>query len=195
MKKFRVWLFVAFLMAAAVAFRVLPVGDALMALLEWMRRLGPWGPVAAAILYVPAAVCMVPGSALTLCAGFLFGVPKGMVAMSLGSVAGACAAVLVGRVVARDWVRAKMAGHPRFHAVSQAVGREGFKMVFLLRLSPAFPFNLLNYAFSMTPISFGRYALASWLGMFSSCIMRSARVYQPSIKAVAASSKPRSMAL
>ncbi len=91
--------------------------------------------------------------------------------MSIGSTLGACAAFQVGRRVSRGWVEKRMSGNATFHAVSQAVGKEGFKVVLLTRLSPVFPFNVLNYAFGLTTVSFWQYALASWIGMLPGTIL------------------------
>ncbi|HEX72269.1 MAG TPA: TVP38/TMEM64 family protein, partial [Candidatus Hydrogenedentes bacterium] len=108
---------------------------------------------------------------ISLGAGFLFGVVVGTIAVSLGSTLGACAAFLVGRTVARDWVSQKVRGNAKFAAVSDAVAREGFKVVLLTRLSPVFPFNLLNYAYGLTEVPFWKYALASWIGMLPGTIL------------------------
>jgi uncharacterized membrane protein YdjX (TVP38/TMEM64 family) len=101
----------------------------------------------------------------------LFGVVTGTIAVSLGSTTGACAAFLVGRTIARDWVNQKVQGNARFSTVSDAVAREGFKIVFLTRLSPVFPFNLLNYAYGLTTVPFWKYALASWIGMLPGTVL------------------------
>ncbi len=139
--------------------------------LEWVQGIGPWGPLAIAAFYIPACVFLLPGSVITLAAGFLFGVGMGTVSVSVGSTLGACAAFLVGRTVVRGWVSKKIEANPRFAAIDKAVGREGFKIVLLTRLSPVFPFNFLNYAFGLTDVSFGRYALASWIGMLPGTLM------------------------
>jgi uncharacterized membrane protein YdjX (TVP38/TMEM64 family) len=121
--------------------------------------------------YVAATVLFVPGSILTLGAGFVFGVVGGTLSVSVASTLGALAAFLVGRYVARGWVAAKTADNPRFAAIDEAVGREGWKIVFLTRLSPVFPFNLLNYAYGLTSVSTPAYFLASWIGMLPGTIM------------------------
>jgi uncharacterized membrane protein YdjX (TVP38/TMEM64 family) len=143
----------------------------LASFLEWVQGIGPWGAVLVAAAYVPAAVLLLPGAPLTLGAGFLFGVARGTVIVSLGSTAGAAAAFLVARRLARDRVARLMAGRPRLAAVGRAVETEGFKIVLLTRLSPAFPFNLLNYAFGLTSVPFRKYVLASWIGMLPGTIM------------------------
>ena len=159
------------LAALALAGFWLPVKDAIEAFLTWTRGLGTWGPAVVAGLYILAALALVPGSLLTLGAGFLFGLGAGVITVSVGATLGAAAAFLTGRYLARDWIAGMLAGHPRLAALDEALGREGFKLVLLLRLSPLFPFNLLNYALGLTRVSFGHYLLASWLGMLPGTLM------------------------
>jgi uncharacterized membrane protein YdjX (TVP38/TMEM64 family) len=149
----------------------MPDRNILVWLLEWVQGIGFWGGVLFAAAYVPAAVLLVPGSLLTLGAGFVFGVAKGTLIVSAGSTAGAAASFLVARTVARDWVSRRLAGRPRLAAIGRAVEKEDFKLVLLARLSPVLPFNLLNYAFGLTRVRFGKYLLASWIGMLPGTVM------------------------
>ncbi len=162
---------ILFVVGLAAALFLLPVKQYVLHVLEWSRGLGIWGPFFLAIFYVIATVLFLPGSILTLGAGALFGVAKGFPAVWIGATIGACAAFLVGRTLARGWVARKVEGNPKFAAIEEAVGREGFKIVLLLRLSPVFPFNLLNYALGLTKVSFGQYALASFIGMIPGGLM------------------------
>ena len=150
---------------------LLPVKQYLVNFLGWAQSLGSWGPLFVALFYIVACVFLLPGSVLTLGAGFLFGVPVGLVSAWMGATLGACAAFLLGRTLARDWVASRVSNNPKFTAVDKAVGREGFKIVLLLRLSPVFPFNFLNYALGLTKVSFGKYALASFIGMLPGGLM------------------------
>jgi len=150
---------------------LLPVRDWLISLLDWTQGLGFWGPVFVAAFYVVACIFLLPGSVLTLGAGFLFKVLVGTITVSIGSTLGACAAFLVGRTVARGWISKKVAANQKFAAIDDAVARQGFKIVLLTRLSPVFPFNLLNYAFGLTKVAFWKYALASWIGMLPGTLM------------------------
>ncbi len=161
-------LVVAALVAALV---LLPIDEWMTAALDWVDGLGWWGPVALVGMYIVACVFLIPGSILTLGAGAAFGVVKGSITVSVAATLGAAAAFLVGRYVARAWVEKKVAGNERFAAVDEAVGREGFKIVFLTRLSPVFPFSILNYAYGLTAVSFRNYFLASWVGMIPGTIM------------------------
>ena len=159
------------LVAAGVAVALLPVHAFLDRFLHWVEGLGPLAPVVIAAAYVPATVLFVPGSLITVGAGFVAGVLWGTVAVSVGSTLGATAAFLVGRHLLRDAVEARLARHPRFRAVQQAVGQGGLRLVLLTRLSPVFPFSFLNYAFGVTPVRLGDYVLGSWLGMLPATVL------------------------
>lgn len=154
---------------AAILF--LPVREYLVRFLDWVQGVGFWGPVVVVCVYVAACLLFVPGSVLTLGSGFLFGVVQGTVVVSVASTIGASLAFLLGRTLARGWVESKTAVSPRFQALDRAVGDHGFKIVLLTRLSPAFPFNLLNYAYGVTQVSFWKYVLASWIGMLPGTVM------------------------
>ena len=138
---------------------------------EWVDSLGFWGPLVFIAGYALATVAFIPGSLLTLGAGVLFGVVEGSIIISVSSTLGAVAAFLVGRYLARDWVAGMIKGNDKFSAIDQAVGDEGWKIVGLTRLSPIFPFNLLNYAFGLTKVSLKEYFIASWIGMMPGTVM------------------------
>ncbi len=137
----------------------------LAAALAWTAAAGPVGQAAFIGLYVLACVAFLPGSVLTLGAGAAFGLGKGFVLVSIGSTVGAAASFIVGRYFLRDWVSKRLKKVPAFEAVAGAVGQEGWKVVFLTRLSPVLPFNLLNYGYGLTTVGLGEYTLASWIGM------------------------------
>ncbi|MEG4346116.1 TVP38/TMEM64 family protein [Microcoleus sp. A003_D6] len=139
--------------------------------LESIASLGPWGPAAFILIYIVATVLFIPGSLLTLGSGVLFGVVGGSVCVSIGSILGATCAFLVGRYLTRDWVSKQIEGNQKFKAIDSAVASEGWKIVLLTRLSPIFPFNLLNYAFGVTQVSLKDYFLASWIGMIPGTVM------------------------
>src|SRR6202171_1071995 len=145
--------------------------DTIAAFLEWVQGAGLWGALLFGLAYIPAAVLFVPAACLPLDAGFVFVVAKGTVIVSLGSTAGAAAAFIVARTAGHDWVVGRMAGYPALDAIGRAVESEAFKVVLLTRLSPLFPFNLLNYAFGLSSVPFKTYLLASWIGMLPGTIM------------------------
>jgi uncharacterized membrane protein YdjX (TVP38/TMEM64 family) len=157
--------------ALIIAARYFQVQDLLEPALEWVGQLGPWGPVIFIAVYVVATVAFIPGSVLTLGAGALFGVLGGSIYVSIASTLGATAAFLIGRYLAREAIARKMKDNERFAAIDRAVASEGWKIVGLTRLSPVFPFTLLNYAFGLTRVKVGHYMLASWIGMMPGTVM------------------------
>ncbi len=138
--------------------------------LQWVDDLGAIAPIAFMLIYIVATVAFLPGSVLTLGAGVLFGVVQGSLYVFVGATIGATCAFLVGRYLARGWISKKIAGNQKFSAIDQAVGKEGFKIVALTRLSPIFPFNLLNYGLGVTGVSLKDYVLAS-VGMIPGTVM------------------------
>jgi uncharacterized membrane protein YdjX (TVP38/TMEM64 family) len=152
------------LMGAALALLILlgrQAGVYLPPFVTWVESLGVWGPVVFVAGYVVAAVAFVPGSILTLAAGAIFGLGKGVVIVFIAALLGSSAAFLVARYVARPAIERRLAGNTRFTAIDRAVGAQGRKIVFLLRLSPVFPFNLLNYALGLTKVRFRDFFIAS----------------------------------
>ncbi|MBI4595562.1 MAG: TVP38/TMEM64 family protein [Candidatus Tectomicrobia bacterium] len=164
-------LLVAFIIVLLIALQYLQVQEIMRSALVWVAHLGNWGPVIFITIYILACVFLLPGSILTLGAGVLFGVLKGSMIVSISSTLGATCAFLVGRYLARDWVSRKIQGYPKFKAIDETVAGEGWKIVCLTRLSPVFPFNLLNYAYGITKVSLRDYFLASWLGMMPGTVM------------------------
>jgi len=151
--------------AIVVALRSLPINEWIGLAVVWIdaHRTVAWAVFI--VTYVLATVLLMPAFLLTLAAGFVFGLPFGVALVSAGSTLGACSAFLIGRYFAREWVEKQIENHVRFRALDLATRHEGFVIVFLVRLSPVFPFNLINYGLSLTAVRFRDYALASWIGM------------------------------
>jgi uncharacterized membrane protein YdjX (TVP38/TMEM64 family) len=126
----------------------------------WIDSLGAVGAVAFMAGYVGATIALVPGSLLTLAAGALFGLVRGTVFVFIAATVGATAAFLISRYAARNAVLRRLGGEPRFRALDAAIEREGRKIVFLIRLSPVFPFNVTNYALGLTGIRLRDYVIA-----------------------------------
>jgi uncharacterized membrane protein YdjX (TVP38/TMEM64 family) len=138
--------------------------------LQWINGLGALGGVVFIAIYIIATLAFLPAAILTLGAGVIFGVIWGSLYVFIGATLGAVAAFLVGRYLARGWVKQKISSYQKFANIDQAVSKEGLKIVFLIRLSPLFPFNLLNYALGVTSVSLKDYFLAS-VGMIPGTIM------------------------
>ncbi len=161
----RILIVAAIVAAGTLAAWLLPVADWTTRLAAYAADTGPTGVIVFFSVYVVSTVALLPGVILTLAAGFAYGPVWGLAVASPASVAGATCAFVLGRTALRGWAQRQVERSPRMRAIDAAVEREGFKLVLLLRLSPVFPFNLLNYALSLTRVSLGRYILASAIGM------------------------------
>lgn len=137
-------------------------GGAIPRFASWVEGLGLWGPVVYILGYAAATVAFIPGSLLTLAGGAIFGILEGTAYVFVGATLGATLAFLVARYVARRPIERRLGENERFAAIDSAVARRGRRIVFLLRLSPIFPFVLLNYALGLTRVRLWDYVLASF---------------------------------
>jgi uncharacterized membrane protein YdjX (TVP38/TMEM64 family) len=128
------------------------IGAVVPVFAAWVGGLGAWGPIVFIGGYIVATVAFIPGSLLTLAAGAIFGIVKGVAFVFIGATLGASAAFLVARYGARRAIERRLAGNAKFAAIDRAIANEGRKIAVLLRLSPVFPFNLLNYGLGLTQI-------------------------------------------
>ncbi len=142
------------LVALIVLAKVLDLGERLVSVRDWIESLGALGPVAFCALYIVAAVAMVPGIALTVGAGALFGSVWGSVYVSIGSTMGAAMSFLIARYLARDSVSSWLSQSPRFRHLDDLTERHGAMIVAITRLVPIFPYNLLNYGYGLTKVPF-----------------------------------------
>lgn len=154
-----------------VIVRALPVDQAIDAVKSRAESLGFWGPFALGAAYVIAALAFVPGSALTLAAGAIFGLLWGTITVSVASTTAAALAFLIARYIAREKVARQAQKFPKFQAIDRAIGEGGWKIIAMLRLSPAVPFSLGNYLFGLTAVRFWHYVFASWLFMLPGTFM------------------------
>jgi uncharacterized membrane protein YdjX (TVP38/TMEM64 family) len=135
-----------------------------------VEGLGVWGPIVFIVAYAVATVAFVPGSLLTLAAGAIFGLASGIALVFVAATIGSTAAFLVSRYLARSAIEKRLSANAKFAAIDRAVGAQGRKIVFLLRLSPVFPFNLLNYGLGLTKVSLSDYVSAS-IGMLPGTLL------------------------
>lgn len=153
-----------------VASRFLDIRELVQTSLHWVESLGVLAPIMFILIYNLATVLFIPGSLLTLKGGCLFGVVWGSIYVTIAAMFGAICAFLIGRYLSRDWVCQQIEHHPKFKAINQYVKQEGWKIVLLTRLSPIFPFNLLNYLFGVTQVSIKDYVLGS-IGMIPATVV------------------------
>jgi uncharacterized membrane protein YdjX (TVP38/TMEM64 family) len=147
-------------------FRFLPVADWIEELKAYVRGRGLPGAAVFGLVYVGAS--LVPGgpaAILTLAAGAVYGVVPGTILVSLASTTAATAAFLLARGALRPRVQRMAEENRTFGSLNRAIQKQGTRIVALVRLSPAFPFTIVNYLFGLTPVPLGSYVLASWIAM------------------------------
>ncbi len=167
----------AILLAGAVALALValaaraPATEGARALAEHFRESGAVGLFVYALLYLAATAALLPAAVLTLWAGYAYGPVAGTFLVLPVATTAATFAFLLGRTIGRPWVARRLGGDPRLAAADEAIGRDGRRIVFLLRLSPIFPFSVLNYALSLTRVRLRDYVLATSFGMLPGTVL------------------------
>jgi len=159
------------LIALVVSARVFGLGEKLGELKDWIAEQGAWGPFIFAGAYALATVAAIPGSALTIAAGALFGSVIGVITVIFGATLGASLCFLIARYFAREAIASSMAKNEKFRKLDELTEKNGAIIVAITRLVPLFPFNLLNYGFGLTKVPFWTYVLWSFLCMLPGTIL------------------------
>jgi uncharacterized membrane protein YdjX (TVP38/TMEM64 family) len=164
-------LLIALIITILILAHALGASEKLGALREWIQSLGPLGPAAFVGLYVLGVVVGIPGSALTVAAGGLFGSFLGIILVSFASTLGASFSFLIARYFARDAIANRLSRREKFKRLDGMIEAHGAMIVVITRLIPIFPFNFLNYGFGLTKIPFWTYLFWSWLCMLPGTIL------------------------
>lgn len=172
LNKYWKWLAVGVaLIALSVAASFIPLAEWIETISDWVKTFGPFGVIVFVLIYAVATVLFMPGSVLTIAAGLIFGVALGTLAAWSGAVLGASLAFIVGRYLARSKIEEKTKDNEKFQAIDEAIGKRGWKIIGLLRLSPLIPFNASNYFYGITKVGFWPYVLASAGGMLPGTLL------------------------
>jgi uncharacterized membrane protein YdjX (TVP38/TMEM64 family) len=164
-RRFKAFRIVIIILVIGIAFLFFPIKQWISPLQDQIRSLGVMAPIVVIAGYVLFTVLLIPGSVLTIIAGGIFGLWEGLMVAVAGANLGALCSFLLARTFLRQRVAEWAAENPKFASLDRAVGREGFKMILLSRLSPAFPFTLLNYLLGLTMVKTRIYVLANLIGM------------------------------
>jgi uncharacterized membrane protein YdjX (TVP38/TMEM64 family) len=172
MKKYGKWIVVALIVVTlSILSAILPVKEWIREFVDWVKQLGPLGVIVFIIAYALATVLFLPGWIFTVSAGLIYGIVGGTLVALSGAIIGASLAFLVARYVLRKNIAEMTKKNPRFAAIDEAIGKNGWKIVGLLRLSPLIPFNLSNYFYGITSISFISYVAVSAIGMIPGTLL------------------------
>ena len=174
-KKSRAWIRPVMLIIAVTSFfiiaRVFGFGEKIGELRAWIESLEALGMAVFIVIYVAATVAAVPGSAITVAAGALFGSFWGVIIVSIASTTGAALCFLIARYFARDSIARMFSSNKSFLRLDKLTDEHGAVIVALTRLVPIFPFNILNYGFGFTSVKFKDYLFWSWLCMLPGTVL------------------------
>jgi uncharacterized membrane protein YdjX (TVP38/TMEM64 family) len=172
MKNYWKWILVVLIVVAlSIASAILPIKAWVHSFINWVQHLGPAGVIVFIIAYALATVLFLPGWIFTVSAGLIYGIVGGTLVALTGAVIGATLAFLVARYVLRKNIEEFAGKNPRFKAIDDAIGKNGWKIVGLLRLSPLIPFNLSNYFYGITSVTLKAYVAVSAVGMIPGTLL------------------------
>ncbi len=126
--------------------------------------MGPMGALYFGLAYTIAEVLAIPAFPLTASAGYLFGVAMGTSVVLISASIAAAISFVIGRTVLRAYVENLLEDYPDFKKIDKAIGKEGFKLMLLLRMSPVFPFALSNYLYGASSVEFWPYFFGTMIG-------------------------------
>ena len=129
-----------------------------------IASLGPYGYLYFAAVYILAEVLAIPAMPLTASSGYLFGLFPGFLTVLTSATVGACISFFIGRTLLRGWALKIASGSSKWRAIDKAIGKEGFKVILLLRMSPLLPFAISNYLYGLTSVDFWSYLAATFIG-------------------------------
>lgn len=141
-------------------FEVLTV-DNIGRLNGWFDGLGWWAPAVFVLLWIVASVLFLPGLAITIAGGLVFGAVWGSIWTTVGANLGAVAAFLIGRYAARGMVENLVIKNPALAKIDHGVKKNGWRMLMVTRLVPIFPFNVQNYVYGLTDIPLRTYVIVT----------------------------------
>lgn len=168
---YRPIIFILILVSIFILANIFHLDEKIKIIRDWIKTLGILGPVVYIFVYAIAVVALIPGSALTVAAGAMFGSVIGVICVSLASTLGASLSFLIARYFARDSVSTWLNKTEKFRKLDHLTEKHGAIIVAITRLVPLFPFTLLNYGFGLTKVTFQTYVLWSWLCMLPGTIL------------------------
>lgn len=168
--KNKIYLFIILFGLGILAVKLLDIKAFWQISWQWIEHLGFLGYLLFILIYNLGTLFFIPGSILTIKGGCLYGLFLGTIIVLTAAILGATLSFLLGRYYCRDWVNHQLEKYPILQKIDHLVAKEGWKIVFLTRLCPLFPFNFLNYFFGVTEITLRDYILGS-LAIFPGTFM------------------------
>lgn len=159
------WILAALGLLTAVGLYVLLPAEQIQGVLS---GLGPWAPWVYMAMFAVLPAFFFPVAVLALAGGLVFGLWRGALYTFIGAIVNCSVMFWMARRWGREQIQAMIEGKldPRWRErLGKLEGRSGFLLLIVLRLIPAVPYNLINYAFGLTGIHYPAYILGSALGI------------------------------
>ncbi len=134
--------------------------------LEWIDSVGVWGPLIFILVDMLVVIFLLPGVLITLGAGFLFGLVEGSIYIVIATTLGAAISFTIARYAFKEKITQYFHTHKRAQFLNQYLAADGWKIVFLTRLIPFFPFKLSNYLFGLTKFKMRSFTFGTFLGIW-----------------------------
>ena len=170
----RHWIALGLAIGASVAAALLlPMRDWSQQFEQWLEGMNVLAAMLAfAAIYVAGSVLMLPGWIFPIAAGVVFGFGWGLPIAMVAATAAAVAPFLIARYVLHERIERRAKRHPAFKSVDDAVRKEPWKVVALLRMSPILPSPMKSYFLGLTCVDVSTYAWASLLGMLPGVVLK-----------------------
>ncbi len=110
-------------------------------------------------IYILIVVLILPASWLSLLAGFLYGSYLGSIIVFISASIGASVAFFLSKTFFAKKLKNLFSRYPKLSVMEKVVEKGGLKLIFLARLSPIFPFSILNYFYGLNNIKFRDFSL------------------------------------
>ena len=159
------WILAVLALLAALGLYLILPAEQIQAVLS---DLGPWAPWVYMAMFAVLPAFFFPVAVLALAGGLVFGLWRGALYTFLGAIVNCSFMFWMARHWGRERIQAMIETKldPNWRdRLSKLEGRSGFLLLIVLRLIPAVPYNLINYAFGLTGMRYPAYILGSALGI------------------------------
>ena len=118
-----------------------------------------WGIVTFVFFYIISVLLILPASWLSLLAGFLYGPYFGSIVVFLSAFIGASISFFLAKEYFVKKIETIISRFPKIKLLEKIINKGGLKLIILTRLSPLFPFSILNYFYGLNKVSYKDFSI------------------------------------
>lgn len=128
----------------------------------YVNSFGKLAPIIYIIIFALVPLTLFPDSIIAIAGGLIFGLVKGYIYTAIGAILGATLSFYISRKLGRNFV--KKLTKEKLDNVEEMINSNGFFIIFMLRLIPLFPFDIISYGAGLTSVKYKDFILATFLG-------------------------------